>query len=497
MQINDQIRILRQQHGMSQEALAEKLHVSRQAVSKWEQGTSFPTTENLLTLSQLFQVPVEQLTRPVNAVEEPSSVEKTLHDPEPVPHRPRHWPFLLLAVLLILGLVGGYLHWRGPGLESMDERPDVSETGEFALLWQQDGSWQTISLGEQSERFPFGLPLVPSAQEEVFKTDFGDDWVIHAVQCGNLNLRYSRVQEAETTYDAVDVLSTITADYETPRGIRVGSPVSEVLEQYDDEELVYQLRESGSDILCRHEYAYVYSPEEAFGAAVIYYMDLGSVAGISVVGPTDMGNEAFAVDNQNIFPLLENGHPDFSQRQEPEQEALDATRTVYVALYALQNDQNLSEEDAYFHRQTIYQNLQALDWQAYGLLGEAGREVETQEQLLCWLRENRALSREQIVGLLLGACRSNLDGWLTESYATVLFCTFLQSPEDFLHGLSGESLSDEEQTRVVDLVIFGGTDNETAEAELLETLQDLEQMGGWSQREKKHLERLTEGARQQ
>lgn len=497
MKTSDQIRILRQQHGMSQEALAEKLHVSRQAVSKWEHGTSFPTTENLLTLSQLFQVPVEQLTQPVNAAEEPSSAEEILPDTKPAPCRSRRWPLLLLAVLLILGLAGEYLHGRGPGGDSPDERPSVDETGEFALLWQQDSAWQTISLGKQAELFPFGLPLVPSAREEVFPTKFGDDWVIHVVQCGNLHLSYSRFQEEGAPYDTVDVLSTITADYETPRGIRVGSPVSEVLGQYDAGELTYRLRESGSGILCRHEYAYVYAPQEAASAAILYYINLGSVVGISVVGPTAVGNNAFAVDHQTIFPLLENGQPDFSQRQEPELEELDATRAVYVALFALQNDQNLSEEDAYLHRQTIYQNLQFLDWQAYGLLGEAGREVETQGQLLYWLQENRALSQEQIMGLLLGACRSRLDGWLTDAYATALFCTFLQCPESFLRTLSDDRLSGEEQTRVADLVLCGGTANETTTAELRESLQDLGRMGGWTQRQKENLERLTEGVKQQ
>ena len=492
MQIHEQIRILRQQNGLSQEALAEKLHVSRQAVSKWEQGLSFPTTENLLILSQLFHVPVEQLTQPVTAEENPAPAETILPTPEPAPRRPSRWPLFLLVVLLLLGLVGIYLHGITAGI---NERPGVDETSEFALLWQQDDAWQAVSLGQQPELFPFGLPLVPSVREEVLPTDFGNDWVVYAVQCGDLHLRYSRVQEEGKPYDTVDMLSTITAAYETPRGIRVGSSVSEVLDRYDAGELVYQLRESGSDILCRHEYAYVYSPEEAYGAAVLYYIDLGNVAGISIVGPTDMGNEAFAVDHQAIFPLLENGHPDFSQRREPEREELDATRRVYVALYTLQTDQNLSEEDAYLHRQAIYDNLQALDWQAYGLLGEAGREVETKSQLLYWLQGDRPLSWAQITGLLLGACRSNLDGWVTDDYGTALLRTFLNYPEEFVRVLSDQPFSDQEQTRIIDLVLYAGTNNDTTVAELQEALQGLRRAGGWSQVERDHLNRLTQGAK--
>ena len=51
--------------GMTQEFVAEQLGVSRQAVSKWENGTSEPTTSNLLALSRLFGVPAEELLRSI------------------------------------------------------------------------------------------------------------------------------------------------------------------------------------------------------------------------------------------------------------------------------------------------------------------------------------------------------------------------------------------------------------------------------------------------
>ena len=51
--------------GMTQEFVAEQLGVSRQAVSKWENGTSEPTTSNLLALAKLFGVPAEELLRSI------------------------------------------------------------------------------------------------------------------------------------------------------------------------------------------------------------------------------------------------------------------------------------------------------------------------------------------------------------------------------------------------------------------------------------------------
>ena len=50
---------------MTQEFVAESLGVSRQAVSKWETGTSDPSTSNLLALAKLFGVSAEELLRDV------------------------------------------------------------------------------------------------------------------------------------------------------------------------------------------------------------------------------------------------------------------------------------------------------------------------------------------------------------------------------------------------------------------------------------------------
>lgn len=50
---------------MTQEFVAERLGVSRQAVSKWENGTSDPSTSNLLALAKLYGVSAEELLREV------------------------------------------------------------------------------------------------------------------------------------------------------------------------------------------------------------------------------------------------------------------------------------------------------------------------------------------------------------------------------------------------------------------------------------------------
>lgn len=57
----DIILELRTRHGLSQDALAEKLYVTRQAVSRWETGETIPNTEALKLLSDLFDVSINTL----------------------------------------------------------------------------------------------------------------------------------------------------------------------------------------------------------------------------------------------------------------------------------------------------------------------------------------------------------------------------------------------------------------------------------------------------
>ena len=50
---------------MTQEFVAEAIGVSRQAVSKWENGTSDPSTSNLIAISKLFNITPEELLKEV------------------------------------------------------------------------------------------------------------------------------------------------------------------------------------------------------------------------------------------------------------------------------------------------------------------------------------------------------------------------------------------------------------------------------------------------
>ena len=61
MTLDKKLARLRKREGLSQAEVSEELDVSRQAVTKWETGTSRPSIENLQSLSRLYNVPLEYL----------------------------------------------------------------------------------------------------------------------------------------------------------------------------------------------------------------------------------------------------------------------------------------------------------------------------------------------------------------------------------------------------------------------------------------------------
>ena len=61
MTLQEKLITLRKQKGLSQDALADKLYVSRQAVYKWETGQSIPDIEKLRVLSSMYNVSIDNL----------------------------------------------------------------------------------------------------------------------------------------------------------------------------------------------------------------------------------------------------------------------------------------------------------------------------------------------------------------------------------------------------------------------------------------------------
>ena len=63
MTFHEKLKQCREEKELSQDNIAEQLHVSRQAVSKWERGVNQPDIETIVRLSDIFDVTVDQLLR--------------------------------------------------------------------------------------------------------------------------------------------------------------------------------------------------------------------------------------------------------------------------------------------------------------------------------------------------------------------------------------------------------------------------------------------------
>ena len=112
MTLGQRIQELRKQNNLSQEALGEKLGVSRQAISRWEMDGAVPEVDKLIAMGKLFGVSLNDLLQ----------VESGPAGPEPkiVLSLPRLWRVgvVILALLTLLSLGGtAYLGWRVNDLE--------------------------------------------------------------------------------------------------------------------------------------------------------------------------------------------------------------------------------------------------------------------------------------------------------------------------------------------------------------------------------------------
>ena len=78
MSLSENLQNLRKIKNMSQEELAEKLNVSRQAVSKWESGNGYPETEKIITICDIFDCSMDELVK--GKISEDIKSEKNNYD---------------------------------------------------------------------------------------------------------------------------------------------------------------------------------------------------------------------------------------------------------------------------------------------------------------------------------------------------------------------------------------------------------------------------------
>ena len=99
MNIGDRIQSLRKSRGISQEELADKIGVSRQAVSKWESDQSSPDIVKIMLLSDYFEVTTDYLLKGIDPVSEENEIDARILA-------------MVGTVFNFIGLVAAVLIWR-------------------------------------------------------------------------------------------------------------------------------------------------------------------------------------------------------------------------------------------------------------------------------------------------------------------------------------------------------------------------------------------------
>ncbi len=75
MVFSEKLQSLRKDKNITQEQIAEVLGISRQSVSKWETGASYPDTQNLIRLAEILGVTVDELSNSKAEIEKNNIVE--------------------------------------------------------------------------------------------------------------------------------------------------------------------------------------------------------------------------------------------------------------------------------------------------------------------------------------------------------------------------------------------------------------------------------------
>jgi len=163
MSFSGQLLALRRAKGLSQEELAEQVGVSRQAVSKWENGEAVPDLQKLLTLSEALEVSLDHLCGKESSYGENNAAAKESHERRYSPWRTVG--LLVLGVLAVLGLIQMFQIIAAPKVKALPTEVEISGV----YFSSADGETLHYSFipSVSSNDYTYSLLLAPEASGEV------------------------------------------------------------------------------------------------------------------------------------------------------------------------------------------------------------------------------------------------------------------------------------------------------------------------------------------
>lgn len=96
LELGDKLKKLRQENGYSQNNLADKLHVTAQAISKWENNKSIPDITNLVQLSDVYNISLDSLIKPDKQLQKKLSIKNS---------RLKTFKWLILAAIFVFSVL--------------------------------------------------------------------------------------------------------------------------------------------------------------------------------------------------------------------------------------------------------------------------------------------------------------------------------------------------------------------------------------------------------
>ena len=238
MKLSEKLIELRKANGWSQEDLAEKVDVSRQAISRWENGTALPDAQNLLRISKLFLVTadyllnddVEERTEPPAAEEKPEAKAAADAPPPPPKRRRLLWLllpmscFLLLAVYFMVRTVqlsGAHHHSAFSCVRENEIAPTCTAEGSFdEVIFCTECDEELLRTHQSVAKLPHVLS--ESVREnEVAPTCTAEgsfDEVVFCAECGEELLRTHR-SVAKLSHQYQNRFCTLCGEAEPSQGL--------------------------------------------------------------------------------------------------------------------------------------------------------------------------------------------------------------------------------------------------------------------------------------
>lgn len=160
MELGKQIKKYRSENSLSQEALAERVFVSRQTISNWENDRSYPDVKSLVILSEVFDVSLDQLIK--GDVEKMKQQIQEIHETDQKKYGRLSCIFtaLLLAVMITPVPLAHYLSYVGIGIWLL-----ILDAGVYvSILVEKEKKRLNIQTYKEIVAFMEGKSLEPLAK---------------------------------------------------------------------------------------------------------------------------------------------------------------------------------------------------------------------------------------------------------------------------------------------------------------------------------------------